>query len=405
MSRLEELIQQLCPNGVEFKPLEEVFELKNGYTPSKAVPEYWVNGTIPWFRMEDIRQNGRILSDSIQHITPEAVKGGRFFPANSIILATTATIGEHALIIADSLANQQFTNLKIRKSLSNKMDMKFFFYYMFIIDEWCKKNVHNGGFASVDMDKLKKLEIPLPPIPVQEEIVRILDTFTESTNNLKEQIQTRRKQYEYYRDQLLSLEGKEGYNIIPMKDLGTLTRGKRFVRDDVRETGQPCIHYGDLYTHYGIIADKAKTYLDRDFPKKMRYAKKGDVVIVGAGENDWDIGIGMVWNGEEPAVVHDACYILQHQMNSKYISYYLRSACYHLQIKKYVSTGKICSISAEGIGKALISVPSLAEQQRIVDILDQFEASIANLEAQLKQREKQYEYYRNLLLDFKMKKS
>ena len=72
--------------------MNEVFELKNGYTPSKAKPEYWTNGTIPWFRMEDIRINGRILEDSIQHITSEAVKGGRLFPANSIILATTATI-------------------------------------------------------------------------------------------------------------------------------------------------------------------------------------------------------------------------------------------------------------------------------------------------------------------------
>lgn len=90
--------------------MSEIFEMKNGYTPSKAVTEYWENGIIPWFRMEDIRKNGRILSDSILHITPQAVKGGKLFHANSIILATTATIGEHALIIADSLANQQFTN-------------------------------------------------------------------------------------------------------------------------------------------------------------------------------------------------------------------------------------------------------------------------------------------------------
>lgn len=90
--------------------MSEIFEMKNGYTPSKAVTEYWENGIIPWFRMEDIRKNGRILSDSILHITPQAVKGGKLFHANSIILATTATIGEHALIIADSLANQRFTN-------------------------------------------------------------------------------------------------------------------------------------------------------------------------------------------------------------------------------------------------------------------------------------------------------
>lgn len=96
--------------SVTWMKMSEIFEMKNGYTPSKAVTEYWENGIIPWFRMEDIRKNGRILSDSILHITPQAVKGGKLFHANSIILATTATIGEHALIIADSLANQRFTN-------------------------------------------------------------------------------------------------------------------------------------------------------------------------------------------------------------------------------------------------------------------------------------------------------
>lgn len=98
----------------------DLFDMRNGYTPSKTNVEYWENGTVPWFRMEDIRQNGRILSDSIQHITSSAVKGGRLFPANSFIIATTATIGEHALIIADSLANQRFTNLQVRKSLIRK---------------------------------------------------------------------------------------------------------------------------------------------------------------------------------------------------------------------------------------------------------------------------------------------
>lgn len=92
---------------VEWKKLSDVFDIKNGYTPSKNVPEYWDNGTIPWFRMEDIRLKGGILSDSIQHISPEAVKSSGLFPANTIIVATTATIGEHALVIVDSLANQQ----------------------------------------------------------------------------------------------------------------------------------------------------------------------------------------------------------------------------------------------------------------------------------------------------------
>lgn len=199
--------------------MSEVFEMKNGYTPSKAKPEYWTNGTIPWFRMEDIRMNGRILSDSIQHITPEAVKGGRLFPANSIIVATTATIGEHALIIADSLANQQFTNLSIRKSLIDELDMKFFFYYMFIVDEWCKNNTNTSGFESVDMAKFKKLMIPIPPMAEQRRIVAILDKFEVLVNDISEglpaEVAARRRQYEYYRDQLLTFKHKEDGKIQP----------------------------------------------------------------------------------------------------------------------------------------------------------------------------------------------
>ncbi|MCQ2607019.1 MAG: restriction endonuclease subunit S [Bacteroidales bacterium] len=188
--------------------MSEVFEIRNGYTPSKSVKDFWENGTIPWFRMEDIRQNGRILSDSIQHITEKAIKGSGLFPANSIILATTATIGEHALIIADSLANQQFTNLKIRKSLSNTLDMKFFFHYMFIVDEWCKNNTNVSGFASVDMSKFKNLLIPIPPMDEQQRIVSILDRFETLVNDLSQglpaEIEAVQEQYEYYRNKLLS---------------------------------------------------------------------------------------------------------------------------------------------------------------------------------------------------------
>jgi len=194
--------------GVTWMKMSEVFDIRNGYTPSKNNPAFWEGGTIPWFRMEDIRINGRILSDSIQHVTPVAIKGKGLFKANSIIIATTATIGEHALIIADSLANQQFTNLQIRKSFEKELNMKYFFYYMFIIDEWCKSNVNTAGFASVDMTKFKNLLIPIPPKDVQLHVVATLDKFEALVNDLSQglpaEIAAVQEQYEYYRDKLLS---------------------------------------------------------------------------------------------------------------------------------------------------------------------------------------------------------
>lgn len=409
MKNLEILIQEFCPDGVEFRTMEEIFEIRNGYTPSKNNPDFWESGTIPWFRMEDIRQNGRILSDAIQHITPAAIKGKGLFPANSIIIATTATIGEHALVIADSLANQRFTNLTVRKSLSACLLPKFVFYYMFVIDEWCKKNVNAGNFASVDMKRFKKLEFPLPPIEVQTEIVRILDKFTSLEAELEAELDCRKRQYEYYRDKLLSFDNVGGQEVEwkKMSEVGTFIRGKRFVRTDIVEEGVPCIHYGDIYTYYGLTATKAKTYLKPEKAEKMKFASKNDVVIVGAGENNMDIGVGVAWLSDEKVAIHDACYIFKSKMNARFVSHYLRGSNYHLQIKKYVCEGKICSISSKSIGRSLIPVPSLQEQERIATILDRFESLTTSLQsglpAEITARRQQYEHYRDKLLTFKRK--
>ncbi|MGG2409346.1 restriction endonuclease subunit S [Helicobacter pylori] len=208
--RLKTLLQTLAPKGVEFKTLEEVFEIKNGYTPSKNNPEFWEKGTIPWFRMEDIRENGRILKDSIQHITPKALKNKKLFPKNSIIISTTATIGEHALLIVDSLANQQFTFLSKKANCDLALDMKFFFYQCFLLGEWCKNNTNVSGFASVDMAAFKKYKFPIPPLEIQQEIVKILDQFSILTTDLQTgipaEIEARKKQYEYYREKLLTFK-------------------------------------------------------------------------------------------------------------------------------------------------------------------------------------------------------
>lgn len=211
----EQEIRDVTPWGgasyeIEWKTMEEIFEMRNGYTPSKSNPDFWNGGTIPWFRMEDIRDFGRILSDSYQHITPQAIKGKGLFKKNSFILATTATVGEHAMLIADSLANQQFTNLKVRKSLAGRLISKFIYYYMFIVDEFCKNNTNISGFASVDMGKLKKMPFPIPPLEVQEKIVSILDRFETLVNDLTQglpaEIAAVKERYEYYRNQLLTFK-------------------------------------------------------------------------------------------------------------------------------------------------------------------------------------------------------
>ena len=166
--------------------IDELFDLGNGYTPSKSNPAYWTNGTIPWFRMEDIRTNGRILKDSIQHVTPEAVKGNGLYPKYSIILSTTATIGEHALLIADSLANQQFTFLNRKVNRRDMIDITFFYHYCFILGKWCRDNINAGGLLAVNMDDLKNHSIYIPKsIAEQQAIATILTKMDDEITALE----------------------------------------------------------------------------------------------------------------------------------------------------------------------------------------------------------------------------
>ena len=192
--------------------LDELFLYKNGYTPSKENVEYWEGETsVPWFRMEDIRENGRILSDSIQHVTEKAVKGKKF-PANSIIVSTSATIGEHALITVPFLANQRFTCLSLRPEYSEMVDVQYAFYYCHKLDEYCKANLNQGNFAAVDMTSFAAFRFDIPSREKQGRIVECLRKLDCICNDIAEglpaEIEARQKQYDYYRDKLLTFKEK-----------------------------------------------------------------------------------------------------------------------------------------------------------------------------------------------------
>lgn len=186
----------------EWKTLAEVCKIKNGYTPSKSNSNYWEDGTIPWFRLDDIRQNGRVLKDATQHITQEAVKRGIPFKANSVIVSTTATIGEHALIEVPFVCNQQITVLTPNNSLLSK----YLYFLGYGIGQWCKANVNGAGLAIIPTSRVGDCEIPIPSIERQSSIVSTLDKFESYISKLEKMIALRQKQYEYYREQLLTFE-------------------------------------------------------------------------------------------------------------------------------------------------------------------------------------------------------
>lgn len=196
-------------------------------------------------------------------------------------------------------------------------------------------------------------------------------------------------------------------------DIGSFTRGKRFVKTDMTSEGVPCIHYGEMYTHYGVWAEESKSFLDERLAKKLRFANCGDVIIVAAGETIEDIGNGTAWLSKNDVVIHDACFSYKSDLNPKYVSYFLRTNSFKEQIKKSISSGKISAINENGLSKALIPIPypenpkkSLKIQSEIVRILDAFSAMTVELTTkltyELSMRKKQYNYYRDQLLSLQV---
>ena len=394
MSKLDELIIELCPDGVEYKKIHDISRVLRGRRLTKR--ELSDQGRYPVF-----------------HGGLEPL--GFYFESNrkansTMIINVGASAGTVGYCDVDFWSSDGCYCIEGNDSLSQR----YIYHTLKKYQDCFVSKVRYAGIPTLDAKIIENFEIPFPPLPVQHEIVRILDSFTELTSELTAELGARKKQYSYYLDKLYGndyesmLEMADGLStaVIPLSEVGTLIRGKRFVKADSEglTSGVPCLHYGELYTCYGISARKSKSFVNSDLASNLRFAQKGDVVIVGAGENNIDIGVGVAWFGDEDIAVHDACYILKHNQNPKYISYYLRTNLYHNQIKKYVSEGKICSIQSSGLGKVLIPVPSLMKQDEIVSTLESFNALCnditTGLPAEIEARKKQYEYYRDKLLTF-----
>ena len=246
--------------------------------------------------------------------------------------------------------------------------------------------------------------IPIPSLEEQTRIVGILDTFTSAIDNLKEQIAQRRKQYEYYRDQLLDLEGKPG---VEMKTLGELCEIKGrigfrgYTREDQVEKGEGAISLSPGNIENGQMVYKGCTYITwekyEESPEIKTY--DGDILFCKTGST---VGkVAMVKELPCEATINPQLVVLKNiTIDSKFLNYILGTYTIQSTVKRLAGVGSVPNISQEKLGNLKIPLPPLQEQQRIVSILDTFEASIQNLEAQLKQREKQYEYYRNKLLTF-----
>lgn len=312
--------------------------------------------------------------------------------------------------LADCIGGTNGDVLVIHSTFKN-IDSKFL-YQVLADDKFFEYNMLHAKGAKMPRGNKKKImdyHIPIPPLNIQKEIARILESFSdlksELTSKLATELTARKKQYKYYREQFFN--PKEGdVERKTLKGIGEFQRGKRFVKDDMILEGVPCIHYGEMYTYYGTWANKSKSFLSQQLveSRSLRIAERGDVVIVAAGETIEDIGMGTAWLGNEGVVIHDACFSYRSSLNPKYVAYFTRTKQFHDQIKKHISSGKISAINSKGLENVLIPVPSPEEQERIVTILDKFDILTTSINEglvkEIELRKKQYEYYRDLLLTF-----
>lgn len=401
-NHIEQLIHDMCPSGIETMMLRDVVRsIRTGLNPRENFVLNTEDATNFYVTVKEIVTGKILFSDKTSKISDTArlrIQERSQLEIDDILFSGIGTIGKVAIVdipVDNWNCSESVFLIKPNKGI---ILPQFLMYYLG--SKQCTEQYEilsvGSTLKGVRKGVLESIEIPVPPMSVQREIVYMIDAFANLVDNIDAEIVERQKQLYASLDHYFEADIPKK----PIADIGKITRGRRFVRTDIKEQGTPCIHYGDIYTRYPKCVYEALTFLEGDITKKMRYAYNGDVIYVGAGENDEDIGMAIAWLGKEPAAVHDACYILsEHEQDAKYLAYMSHATNFHRQLKMSVASGKICSIPPDGLGRVKIPVPPIAEQRAIAEKLDTIEAFINNLKTERALRQQQYEYYREYLIN------
>lgn len=190
-----------------------------------------------------------------------------------------------------------------------------------------------------------------------------------------------------------------------MSEIGTFIRGNGLQKKDFTESGVGCIHYGQIYTHYGTSATKTITFVSKESSNNFRKAKPGDLVIATTSENVDDVCKCVAWLGNEEIAISSDAFIFHHDLNPKYVAYFFQTEYFQKQKLPFVTGTKVMRISSENLSKIIIPVPPIEVQEKIAAILDRFETLVNDiskgLPAEIEAQKTRYEYYRNKLLTFK----
>ena len=403
MSKIDDLIKQYCPNGVKSEELRAVCKFQNGYAFKSSL--FKTDG-LPILRITNIQNKGIDVSNLVYFNIEDYDTDLEQFKVveNDILIAMSgATTGKIGISKSKEIF---YLNQRVGKFIPNKKVLLNGFLYHFIqtkSQEILAISKGNGSQPNLSSEKLKKIKIPVPPLPVQEEIVKVLDAFTA----LEAELEARKRQYEYYRNKLLTFdENKTGGRIkfMQLGDVGTFIRGNGLQKKDFTDTGIGCIHYGQIYTYYGTFAERTKSYVSNELAEKLKKARTGDLIIATTSENVEDVGKAVAWLGDENICISGDAFIYHHNQNPKYMSYLFQTNSFFEQKKKCITGVKVMRINDVAMSKFKFGFPPIEEQERIVAILDKFDSLVNDisegLPAELTARRQQYEYYRNKLLTF-----
>ena len=392
------ILELLKHEKVEWKKLGEVVEiLDSKRKPIKKSDR--ILGNYPYYGANGIQDyvNDYIFDGTFILMGEDgSVMNKNFTPILHWIEMKKIWVNNHAHVLGSS---------------SDCYNLKYIYYYLSTINV---SGIVKGMPPKINQANMRDLEIPIPSLETQKKIVDIFDKFTNYVTALQSELQSRTKQYEYYRDMLLSeeylnkitkeMEEDKRLNIVRLGEIGKFTRGNGLQKKDFQEEGNPVIHYGQIYTQYGFSTDKVLSYVSDEIFSKLRKAQKNDILIATTSENIEDVGKSVVWLGDEEIGFSGDMYSYRTKQNPKFIAYFFQTNNFQKQKERRVTGTKMIRIHSDDMENFEIYLPSLSLQNKIVKILDKFQVMLADtkglLPEEIEQRQKQYEYYREKLLTF-----
>ena len=397
MSKLDEMIRELCPDGVEYVKLNSVCDIYDG---THSTPNYTESGV----KFASVENIGNLYATR-KYISEKDFEKYKIKPRIGDVMMTRIGSVGVCTVVDRNEALAFYVSLALLRPQLDKVQSRFLKYAIESIHgrkELRKRTLINAVPIKINKDDIGKVTIPLPPIEIQSEIVHTLDNYTENVvklqNQLTAELTARQKQYTFYRNKLLTFSGNEKAKIVKISlgDIGPICMCKRILKSQTNTVE------GVPFYKIGTFGKKADAYISKEtfdeYRSKYSFPKKGDVLISAAGT----IGRTVVYDGK-PAYFQDSNIVWIDNNESVVLNSYLRY-CYALKPWKVSSGGTIQRLYNDNIAKAIITVPSLDVQNRIVNVLDNFEKICSDLNiglpAEIEARQKQYEYYRDKLLTF-----